>query len=276
MKNQQYYEEVAKYYDTDAQNYEDRYRANSILNLIRHDFRKTTESFFKNKTPQNILEIGCGPGIDVIYFSKRYPHATIYAIDVSPKMVELAQKNVKKHAIENAKISVDTLSTFLSKAYTENLQFDLIFSYFGALNTEVNLTSIANHLAVLSKKKSITVLTFVNRWYLMDVILHALLLNPQKTLLRLKNHWRGYSPTKKLNSYTRSFREIRKIFSKKFKIVLTKGYSIIFPPWYSNIGNKIAQSSLGRFLWHTDQFLNHSFFKYCGEYSLYAMKPTCR
>jgi ubiquinone/menaquinone biosynthesis C-methylase UbiE len=50
-------------------------------------------SYIDNRQPK-ILELGCGPGNVTKYLKERFPHSQITAIDLAPKMIEIAKQTV--------------------------------------------------------------------------------------------------------------------------------------------------------------------------------------
>lgn len=50
-------------------------------------------------TNPRILEVGCGTGKNLIKLKQRFPHAQIAGIDVSPHMLEKAQKKITDYSI---------------------------------------------------------------------------------------------------------------------------------------------------------------------------------
>ena len=75
----------------------------------------------KDTAPQSILELGCGTGHLTRHLAALYPQAQITASDISPAMLELAQKNIP--AAHNIKFSIiDAQNPQL------NDKFDLIIS----------------------------------------------------------------------------------------------------------------------------------------------------
>lgn len=263
-----YYGQVAAYYDQDAEDYQSRYFQNPILQRIRKNFREITEQYPFNRA----LEIGCGPGFDLVYFGRKYPQSWIHGIDISPKMVTLATTNLKRFKITNVTVSLDSLTSFAKKS-THHGSFDLIYCYFGALNTEPDLNIVSTALKHLVSPSGRLVLTFVNKWYLLEIPMNMMMGRFSEATSRLCNRWKGYSPTKELKSFPRSVRDIKKAFQPIFHIDFVKGYSILHLPWFSQVGNKLARRAIGRFLWTVDEFLNLSPLKFCGEYTLYVMRP---
>lgn len=52
---------------------------------------------FPNKTPLSILDLGCGTGAVSLALLKRFPNAQITLLDLSPKMLTIAQKRIPEH-----------------------------------------------------------------------------------------------------------------------------------------------------------------------------------
>jgi ubiquinone/menaquinone biosynthesis C-methylase UbiE len=261
-----YYRDVARYYDRDAVDFEQRYRENYILQRLRTDFRAITERY----PFQSMLEIGCGPGLDLIYFGRKYPSRTFTGIDISPGMIRLARANTERERLANIHLEMGSVEN-LDRLFGDR-SFDMIICYFGALNTVYDLAGIVptlhRHLSYFGRM----VLTFVNRWYLFDVIWYLLHFDRQRAFARITNNWKGYSPTRELESTCRSAREIARIFRPWFTITGKKGYSILYPAWYRSHRLRPG-STLDRWLWKADQFLNRTPLWNLGEYSLYVMEP---
>lgn len=267
MEPNQYYHRVADYFDEDASDFEDRYRQNPILKKIRKSFREVTEAY----TFQNVLEIGCGPGIDLIYFGKKFPSVQICGIDVSPGMVNIARQKVQEHKLPNVAAKTGSVED-IGNLFPEQ-KFDMVYVYFGALNTVYDLRRATEHLRQNCTPDATLVLTFVNRFYLMDIPLFLLKGQFGRAFERISNRWQGYSPDKSLNSRCYSARDIREVFSKDFQIKKKKGYSILYPAWYRHNHLKRMGTRWANRLWNWDEIINRTPFWNTGEYSLYVMKP---
>ena len=63
--------------------------------IIYNDYNEVpaTLSFLRNIRQKKVLDLGCGSGIYAKILKRR--GAIVYGIDISPKMIELAKKNVK-------------------------------------------------------------------------------------------------------------------------------------------------------------------------------------
>ncbi|BDS09650.1 class I SAM-dependent methyltransferase [Aureispira anguillae] len=259
-----YYKEVKAYYDIDSENFESRYWENITLQRIRNSFREESNNY----KFQSVLEIGYGPGLDVIYFAEKNPDAEVFGIDISEGMHDWAKKQVALKNIQNVQLAVGSVED-IAQAFDDK-KFDHIYVYFGALNTVEQIAEVQGLLKKSLKPDGKMVLTFVNKWYLMAILKPLLKLRFKTSVQRLRKTWGGYSPSKFLASKCYSYSEIKRYFNE-FEIVKKRGYSIFFPAWYENRIN-VKYPKLCNFLWKVDQLLQKTPFWNLGEYSLYVFK----
>ena len=71
-----------------------------------------------NRSPRNIIDIGCGPGNSSQVLVERWPNATLLGIDNSPKMIQKAKANYPR---QNWMIA--DASQFVS-----DIKYDIVFS----------------------------------------------------------------------------------------------------------------------------------------------------
>lgn len=263
--SRKYYKNVASHFDQDAQLFEQRYDENPILHRIRKEFRFYTELHYFDSA----LEIGCGPGIDVEYFASKYPDKKFVAIDVSPQMVRLVNQKVAENDFKNVRAISSTVEEL--EQYLGAEKFDMVYVYFGGLNTVTDLRKNALIIKKFLKPNGTLVLTCVNRYYVVDAIIRMLKLKFRSATARFRNKWPGYSPGRDLKSNVYSYKYIKKCFDPDFEIVQKRGYSLFYPPWYGarhlkNLG------SIAEVLWKIDSILQKTPFWNTGEYSLYVMK----
>jgi SAM-dependent methyltransferase len=261
-----YYEKVAAYYDFDSRNFEERAQQNAVLARIRQQFRDVSEPFVHG----NVLEIGCGPGLDLIHWAQRKPDTSIYGIDVSPGMLEHARANCERAGLGNVQIGLGTIED-VGRLFP-GVQFDFVFCYFGALNTTRDLGDAGAAIHGVIQPGGVAVLTFVNRWYLFELGWSLLLGKWRRASARLRNVWGGYATDRTLESRCYSPADIRKHFGPRFSLERVRGYSILFPAWYRH------QSWVKRFprfcepLWAIDRALNLTPAWRFGEYALYVLQ----
>lgn len=260
----EYYKEVGKYYDEDANDFDIRYWSNSVLQQIRQSFREEVKRF----DSPTMLEIGCGTGLDLVHFSKIFPERHIFGIDISDEMVRMCTSRIVKDQCENIVVQKGSVENI--EELFPNQQFDMVYVFFGALNTVENLTESAKILNKLLKNNGKMVLTFVNKWYLAGMFIELARLRFAKIFARVKPVWGGYSPSKSLPSHCYSPKQIRRAFNK-FSILKRKGFSIVHPAWYYT-GINYKSGKLLKYLWRFDMLLDKTFLWRFGEYSLYVFK----
>ena len=155
-----YYDKVGTYYDKDAVDFEQRYHQNPALQRIRQSFRQHTKSYEQ----ESILEIGFGPGFDLVHFAEEFPNRKFYGLDISAEMVRLTREKIEEMGLENAWVaqgSVEDITTQFPEA-----TYDMIYVFFGALNTVDNLESAFSDLRSVLQPRGKMVLTFVNKYFI--------------------------------------------------------------------------------------------------------------
>jgi len=258
-----YYSKVGAYYDQDAAMFETRYCINETAQRIRNSFREETEKLdFKNA-----LEIGFGPGIDLVYFGRKYPERAFYGIDVSLRMVDYALAGVKKAGLQNVTLKQSSVNTLYHDV--DGRQFDLIYVFFGALNTVTDLSIAVENIEKTLAPGGKVVVTVINKWHLAGMLLPMLKGRFKIAFQRLKKTWGGYSPDRHLDSKCYTPSDIRRAFSS-FNIIQKRGYSITFPAWYQD-GLRPKLGRLYNILWKLDKVLNKTPLWSKGEYTLFIL-----
>lgn len=259
-----YYNQVSDYYDGDAGDFDQRYWNNPVLQQIRQSFRQEVKRFSGN----HMLEIGCGTGLDLVHFSALFPERKLFGIDISARMVRLSQSRLEKNERSNIQLGQGSVEDV--PALFPGQRFDIIYVFFGALNTVESLPHAARALEGLLSEKGVMVLTFVNKWYLAGMIIEMLRLRFKRAYGRLNPLWGGYSPSKFLPSHCYSPQEIKKAF-KAFTLVSKQGYSILHPAWYfTTINQKLGKWR--KYFWKADLLLNKTFLWRYGEYTMFVFK----
>lgn len=75
-----------------------------------------------------ILDVGTGSGCIAISLAKKLCNATIFALDVSKKAINLAEQNAELNNVSIRFFEADILNTTARSAEFKNLKFDLIVS----------------------------------------------------------------------------------------------------------------------------------------------------
>jgi SAM-dependent methyltransferase len=263
----QFYQSVSDYYDKDADmNFEARAEVNPLLGRIREDFRRITARYPFTRA----LEIGCGPGFDVAWIAGQFPGREVVGVDISENMVRLAQRRIERESLANAMVFRADERT-LPELFGPG-SFDMVVVYFGALNTVSDLGIAARQIHSLLRPGGHAVLTFVNKWYLRELLVQMLKLNFRLAFARLKKEWGGYSTDRHLPSRCYSPAEIKRAF-RDFSLLEKKGYSIFYPAWYNYRKwiNRLPETDRR---WKRDESLQNSFLWSKGEYTLFVFKRS--
>ncbi|TNE81196.1 MAG: class I SAM-dependent methyltransferase [Bacteroidetes bacterium] len=258
-----YYKEVKAYYNEDSVSFKSRGEANPLLQRIRESFRAESEGIAFHQA----LEVGYGPGFDLVYFAKQNPNAQVYGIDISDGMCEVASLAIKEVQLNNCQAMVGSVEDV--KLLLPQQQFDLIYVFFGSLNTVEDLNAAAKELQSLLSPNGKMVLTFVNKWYLLGILKPLLKLRFATAFKRLKKVWGGYSTSRFLPSKCYTPTEVRKAFGG-MREVKHRGYSILFPAWYES--PKVVQANYKDRLWNWDRALSKTPFWSLGEYTLFVFE----
>ena len=254
---------VSRYYDAFAEVAEERYASNQILVRVRATFRRAVE-----RCPAaSMLDLGCGPGTDSAYFARIYPGRRYAGLDVSERMVEVARANLT--AVPGARIERGCAAD-LPRLWGDE-RFDLVYSFFGPLNTEPDLTNAARILGQMVAPGGALVLTFVNRFYALDSALHLLRGRPGRAFARLTDRWRGYSEATPLDARLYFPSQIRDSFAPWFSVEHREGLSIVYPAWYRAQRFR-SDGAVVRALWLGDRVLNRTPLWCAGEHLLYVLR----
>jgi SAM-dependent methyltransferase len=256
--------ETGAYYDAFAETAEERYTANPVLVRVREAFRRAVERY----PAASVLDLGCGPGTDLAWFAERYPGRQYAGIDVSPRMVEVARTKLANRGVRvDRGCAADVPRVFPGE------QFDLIYSFFGPLNTEPDLECAVGALTQAVAPGGVLVLTFVGRTYVVDAALHLLRGRPGRAIARFTDRWRGYSDETTLDASLYFPRQIEARFGPAFEVERREGFSILYPAWY-RAARFQEHSTLVRALWLADRALNRTPLWSAGEHLLYVLRRS--
>ena len=259
-----YYDKVGTYYDKDAVDFEQRYHQNPALQRIRQSFRQHTKSYDQN----TVLEVGFGPGFDLVHFAEQFPQRNFYGIDISAEMVRLTQEKINQMGLNNAWVAKGSVEDI--KVLFPDVQFDMIYVFFGALNTVNNLEAAFADLRGVLSSGGRMVLTFVNKYYIAGTLIELVKLKPKFAFARWKKVWGGYSPTNYLASRCYSPSRIKEL--AQLPCSYERGYSIFYPAWYYHKFHKHLPNGLLHLLWQLDESIARTVLGNYGEYMLYTFE----
>lgn len=112
------------------------------------------------KSQSNVLELGCGVGIFTKLLAKKVKSGKIEAVDLSPKSVEIAQKNLKK---ENVVFKTADVVNYLPEI--KNIDFITLLDVIEHIPLENHAELFAN-ISKNCSEKTLVVINFPNPRYI--------------------------------------------------------------------------------------------------------------
>ena len=120
---------------------------------------------------ENVLEVGCGTGRNLIILARRFPQARFFGLDASAAMLKTAQAKFDAQKLKNIMLQTALADTF---DYRETFDlaepFDTIFFSYSISMIPVWRESIQNALANLKSGRSFYIVDFYDqkdlpRWF---------------------------------------------------------------------------------------------------------------
>lgn len=103
------------------------FKVNKNVLIPRPETEELVEWILKHKKDNetlNILDIGTGSGCIAVSIAKHLKNASVYALDISEKALEVAKGNAQQNAVDVTFIHADILKTHT----IQDLKFDIIVS----------------------------------------------------------------------------------------------------------------------------------------------------
>jgi SAM-dependent methyltransferase len=163
-----------------------------------------------------VLDLGCGTGVDALHLQSL--GVSVYGIDSSPRMVELA----RRRGVEADCCPIEHLQYF-------DLRLDGVISNFGALNCLASLASIAGSLGRMVRSGGHLALCLMSRVCLWEIAFYSSHGNPRKAFRRLRG--RANSSLGAPVFYP-SNTAIVSAFKKDFRLLNFFGIGVAVPPSY--------------------------------------------
>lgn len=231
--------DTAMAFDAEAERYDTVFSHSAIGQLQRSRVRYFIEKIFSHAEVNNILELNCGTGEDVLWLAAG--DRNVLSTDISEKMVSITKK--KTACLPNADI-MQLPFTYLENKLSGR-QFDLIFSNFGGLNcaNENELRELGKQLYGLTEANAVVAFVVMSTncwWENVYFFFKGIKRRRQaKTIAELNGTafpvW-YYSP-----------KQLEAIFNPYFEKMYQKPVGLFIPPSYLN-GFFLRKRSLLRIL----------------------------
>ena len=153
--------ETAEAFDSVAPTYDGPQGNNDMIQRMRDIVWRRIDALLPD-VPSNLIDLGCGTGIDAEHFARMGHH--VVATDWSPAMVERAGARgevVGPGSIEAIRCGSQQLEQL---AQSHAGRFHMAYSNFGPLNCVPDLGHTASSLAPLMRPGGMALFTVIGRW----------------------------------------------------------------------------------------------------------------
>ena len=168
-------------FDGVASTYDSSNARNPLLRAMRDRTRVALQDFAH---PQGrLLDLGCGPGTDVVYFAARGYAVT--AIDWSPGMVREARNRVREAGLhEVARVEQLGIDDLDELAKIDAAPFDAAYSSFGPLNCVADLPHAARAIRARLRPGGVLVASIIGRVCPWEIALYVSRRNWRRATVR--------------------------------------------------------------------------------------------
>ena len=116
------------------------------------------------KADENILEVGCGTGRNLVILAKKFPKANLYGLDASAAMLETANAKIKAKNLSNISLKNALADDFnYKKNFDLEKPFDTIYFSYSISMIPTWQESIQNALANLQCGRSFYIVDFYDQ-----------------------------------------------------------------------------------------------------------------
>jgi SAM-dependent methyltransferase len=257
-------------FDAIAPDYDTHIMGNTINRLLRN---RSVSLMARTFPPASrLLEIGCGTGTETLSLLEM--GYNIVATDISPEMISVLQKKSSKfeygERLSLQVLKASSVSELLSK-YGDS-SFDGIYSTYGALNCEPDLSLLVPAFGSLLKRKGKLVLGVYNSICPMDSLGSIIRGSLKGAFARFMDPIPIEHSRFCIDVWAYSPMQISNLFREKFRVISVEGAPVIIPP-----SDKVR--FMDKFLRHfntidrIDRFLGSRWpFSYLGDHFLMVME----
>lgn len=221
-------------FDVHALHYDALVEPNALLQTMRAAL--WAEIIRRVPSPARLLDLGCGTGIDAVYFAQRGYEVT--ATDASREMVNQTRQRVVRN---NVQVRMEHLGAEQLAELGDN-KFDAIYSDLGPLNCVDDLRAVSEQCAAQLKPNGVLIFSVMARVCPWEMLYYALRGEWTQARRRLP---REMVPVNLENRvvWTRYYdpREFYATFAQEFQIVTYRSLNLFLPPpyllrWYQRLG----------------------------------------
>lgn len=113
---------------------------------------------------ENILEVGCGTGRNLLILAKRFPNANFFGLDASAVMLETAQRKIDTNGIRNLNLENALADDFtFGETFDVEDAFDAVYFSYSISMIPIWQESVQNALNNLKSGRSFYIVDFYDQ-----------------------------------------------------------------------------------------------------------------
>ena len=266
---ERYFSWLEDEFDSIADQYDTHIFGNRINVYLLDRSLKLLNSTFPKKSL--ILEIGSGSGAETVEMLKG-GHEVV-AIDISQKMLDTLSKKAGTVGLSERLTTIKLRASELKMLTSQyRNSFDGIYSTYGAINCEPDISMLPEQMYNLTTNEGKVVMGLYNKLCFSDPMLHAVGLKLDRVFERMRAPIPEGRSRFCIDVYPYSSSYISGLFGDYFKTIRVEGVPVILPP--SNYNSKMFPPGRNHsFLISMDSHLSSHFpFKFIGDHFLISMK----
>ena len=222
-------------FDLQARRYSNSILTNSISKWQRYVTGEHLANIFG--LGNNILEVGCGTGIETIPLARKGVH--VVATDISEEMLRILEKRAEKFEVSQfvrtRRLSSSNIDEIRNDSIFPSNGFNGAFSHFGALNLEPDVRAFSTKLSSLLKPNSLVSFAVWNRICFSDIFANMITRKNRRIRERICG-WVSANDGSKYSLDTNAYdpNEFASMFPEFEKVSLFAVPTLIPPSEYSS------------------------------------------
>lgn len=183
------------------------------------------------KSPQHILELNAGTGLDAVWLAKRGHR--VHATDIASQMVAKTDQLISAHH-QSDRITTQVLSINDLPQLPHDHQYDLVFSNFGGLNclSPEELTNSATHIRRLLKPGGQFVAVVMNDFCVWEILFFIFKLRFSKAFRRKRSQGKPVrlNTDTSIATWYYNYGNFKSVYEEYFETIRVAPVGLFLPP----------------------------------------------
>ncbi|HLM91569.1 MAG TPA: methyltransferase domain-containing protein [Thermoplasmata archaeon] len=223
-----YYGWLEAEFDSIAAEYDHHILDNRINRMLRDRSLRFMRATFRPRG--RLLEIGCGSGTETLELLS--DGHEVLAVDISTAMLETVQKKATARGLDagltTRKLRAGQVGQLIESE--GRASFQGIYSTYGALNCEPDLSTLPSALHALLHPEGRFVAGVFNRWCAFEMVVYSLLGRRRRAFGRRETPVAVEASRFCVDAFAYSVPEFARLFRPPFRLERVEGVPVVLPP----------------------------------------------